>query len=63
LVLDFDNAPDRNEKSDCIKPIFLVYKERLKKAPIDLEKKVYEGGLVMNSWIRHMINFILFYKI
>jgi hypothetical protein len=34
LVLDFDNAPDGNEKPGLYKPIFLVYKERLKEAPL-----------------------------
>ncbi|WPR70964.1 hypothetical protein SLW70_13635 [Flavobacterium sp. NG2] len=41
------------ESPDGIKLFFLGRKERPEEAPfIPLEKKVYEGGLVMDSWIR-----------
>ena len=57
-------APDGNEKPRLKKLFFLVYKERpLGSSFIKVEKKFFEGGLVMNSWIRHILKIKLFLQL
>jgi hypothetical protein len=54
-------APDSNVKPGLKKTFFLDYKERpVGSSFINLEKSFFEGGLVMNSWIRHILKFMLF---
>jgi hypothetical protein len=46
------------------KLFFLDYKERPAGSSfINLEKKAFEGGLVMHSWIRHKVKFVLFLQL
>lgn len=58
------SAPDGNEKPGLKKLFFLDYKERPPGSSfINLEKKAFEGGLVMHSWIRHKVKFVLFLQL
>jgi hypothetical protein len=41
---------------------FLIIKSDQQEALYKLRKKAFEGGLVMHSWIRRKLKFVLFYN-
>jgi hypothetical protein len=57
-------APDGNGKPGLKKLFFLDYKERpVGSSFINVEKRFFEGGLVMHSWLRHILKFVLFLQL